>query len=122
MIILTGATGKTGGEVAKQLAAHKMPFRVLVRDKDKAAALKDLGAEIAVGGMGDHDEVTKALAGVDTAVLIMSKGDHQAQSKPASNISSNFRRWSQSPAPPSRSRPCMWRPRNISVLRVSSGP
>ena len=79
MILLTGATGKTGSEVAKQLAAHDTPFRVLVRDPDKAAALKDLGAEIAVGNMEDADAVSKALAGVDKAVLILSNGEHQAK-------------------------------------------
>ncbi len=77
MILLTGATGKTGGEVAKQLAANNIPFRALVRNADKAAALKDLGAEIALGEMADADAVSKALQGVDKAVLIMSNGEDQ---------------------------------------------
>ena len=77
MILLTGATGKTGGEVAKQLAANNIPFRALVRDPDKAAALKDLGAEIVVGDMADAEAVSKALSGVEKAVLIMANGEHQ---------------------------------------------
>lgn len=77
MILLTGATGKTGGEVAKQLAANNIPFRALVRNLDKAAALKELGAELVVGDMEDAEAVSKALAGADKAVLIISNGEHQ---------------------------------------------
>lgn len=29
MILVTGATGKTGGAVAKELAAHNIPVRAL---------------------------------------------------------------------------------------------
>ena len=77
MILVTGATGKTGGAVASELAAHNIPFRVLVRNADKAAALKDLGAEMAVGDMADKAAVSDALKGVDKAVLIMSNGEDQ---------------------------------------------
>ena len=77
MILVTGATGKTGGAVAKELAAHNIPFRVFVRDADKAAALKDLGAEIAVGDMADKAAVSDALKGCDKAVLIMANGEQQ---------------------------------------------
>lgn len=77
MILVTGATGKTGGAVAQELAAHNLPFRVLVRSADKAAALKDLGAEVAVGDMADREAVRAALEGVDKAVLIMANGERQ---------------------------------------------
>lgn len=77
MILVTGATGKTGGAVAKELADHDIPFRVLVRDAAKAGALEKLGAEIAVGDMSDRAAVSAALAGVDKAVLIMANGEHQ---------------------------------------------
>ncbi len=77
MILLTGATGKTGSEVAKQLVANNIPFRALVRDSAKGAALKDLSAEIVVGDMADAEAVSNALSGIDKAVLIMSNGEHQ---------------------------------------------
>lgn len=77
MILVTGATGKTGGAVAKELTAHNIPVRVLVRDADKAAALKEMGAEIAVGDMADEAAVSAALQGIDKAVLIMANGEHQ---------------------------------------------
>jgi len=44
MILITGATGKTGGEVARQLAAADIPFRALIRNPDKAEELNSLGA------------------------------------------------------------------------------
>ena len=77
MILVTGATGKTGGAVAQELAAHKIPFRVLVRDEQKAGALKELGAEIAVGDLADRKAVSDALQGVEKAVLIMSNDEEQ---------------------------------------------
>lgn len=77
MILVTGATGKTGGAVAKELAAHKIPFRVLVRNADKGAALKELGAEVVVGDMADKDAVSNALNGITKAVLIMANGEDQ---------------------------------------------
>lgn len=77
MILVTGATGKTGGAVAEELAKHNIPVRVLVRNADKAAALKDMGAEIAVGDMADKDAVSAALEGVEKAVLIMANGEQQ---------------------------------------------
>ncbi len=77
MILVTGATGKTGHAVAKELAAHNIPFRVLVRNAEKGAALKDLGAEIAVGDMAEAATVSDALRGINKAVLIMSNGEDQ---------------------------------------------
>ena len=77
MILVTGATGKTGNAVAQELAAHKIPFRVLVRNAEKGAPFKDLGAEVAVGDMADKAAVNEALKGVSKAVLIMANGEQQ---------------------------------------------
>ncbi len=77
MILITGATGKTGTEVARQLGGHGIQFRAQVRNPDKAAALKELGAELAVGDLADADFVRNALSDVDKAVLILPNGEHQ---------------------------------------------
>lgn len=77
MILVTGATGKTGGAVAKELAAHNIPFRVFVRSAEKATALKEMGADVAVGDMSNRAAVSEALKGCDKAVLIMANGEHQ---------------------------------------------
>ncbi len=71
MILLTGATGKTGGEVARQLAAKGVICRALVRDAEKAASLTDSGIELVIGDMGDQAILAEALLGVDKAILIL---------------------------------------------------
>ena len=77
MILLTGATGKTGGETARQLAAAGIPFKALVRNPDKAAALKELGAELVVGDIGDVDVLREAFKGVDKALLVLPNDEAQ---------------------------------------------
>ncbi len=77
MILITGATGKTGGEVARQLAAAKLPFRALVRNVDKGRAVKALGAKIIVGDMADKAALQRAMEGVDKAFLVLSNDEEQ---------------------------------------------
>jgi uncharacterized protein YbjT (DUF2867 family) len=77
MILVTGATGKTGGEVARQLAAAAVPFRALVRNPDKAAELKALGAELIVGDFADKGFLPRALAGINKALLVMPNDEEQ---------------------------------------------
>lgn len=77
MILLTGATGKTGGETAKVLLAQGVKIRALVRSPEKAAALKAAGAELVAGDVSDAAALAKALAGVERALLILPNGEHQ---------------------------------------------
>ena len=77
MILITGATGKTGGEVARQLAAAKLPFRALVRNVEKGHAVKALGAKIIVGDMADKAALQRAMEGVDKAFLVLSNDEEQ---------------------------------------------
>jgi uncharacterized protein YbjT (DUF2867 family) len=78
MILLTGVTGKTGGEVARQLAAADVPFRAMVRDPARAEAMSSLGAvEVVVGDVADDGALSRALEGVERAFLVMPNGEHQ---------------------------------------------
>lgn len=77
MILITGATGKTGGEVSRQLAAAGIPFRVLVRNPDKAGPLRELGAEISIGDIADRAAVERAMEGVDKVLLVMANEEQQ---------------------------------------------
>ena len=77
MILLTGATGKTGGEAARQLVAKGARLRALVRNADKAATLKAAGVELVVGDIGDAATVRRALQGVERALLILPNGKQQ---------------------------------------------
>jgi uncharacterized protein YbjT (DUF2867 family) len=70
-ILVTGATGKTGGAVAQQLLAKGRPVRALVRSHDaRSAALARLGAEIVVADMFDPDQLFDALRGVERAYFL----------------------------------------------------
>jgi uncharacterized protein YbjT (DUF2867 family) len=77
VIFLTGATGKIGGETARQLIAKGAKLRALVRDAGKAADLQAAGVELVVGDIGDADTIRKALHGVDKAFLLLPNGEQQ---------------------------------------------
>ncbi len=67
-ILVTGATGKTGGQVAAQLLAAGYKVRAFVRREDsRTARLKAAGAEIAVGDLFDPEHLLDAMKGVDRA-------------------------------------------------------
>jgi uncharacterized protein YbjT (DUF2867 family) len=70
--LVTGATGKQGGAVARKLLADGHEVRAFTRnaDSDAAKALAAAGAKIATGKLEDAASVTSALQGMD-AVFAM---------------------------------------------------
>jgi uncharacterized protein YbjT (DUF2867 family) len=72
-VLVTGATGQQGGAVSRALLEKGHRVRALTRKPDSqgALALKQLGAELAVGNFDDRDSLVRAMTGVD-AVFIMS--------------------------------------------------
>jgi uncharacterized protein YbjT (DUF2867 family) len=72
MILVTGATGLNGAHIAKELAAQGVPFRALVRDRSKAAALLPRNIDIVEGDMSRPETLGPALEGIDKALLISS--------------------------------------------------
>jgi len=71
MILVTTA-GKVGSEVVRLLRQREMPVRVLVRNRTKAEALAEVGAEIAEGDLEEPSTIDEAMAGVTTVVLVSS--------------------------------------------------
>jgi nucleoside-diphosphate-sugar epimerase len=63
--LVTGATGFTGGHLARHLAASGNQVRALVRDPAGAADLTAAGIELAAGDIRDRAAIERALAGVD---------------------------------------------------------
>ena len=55
MILVTGATGKTGYEVAKNLGALGIPFKALIRNSTKASQITELGGHPIVGSIEEDD-------------------------------------------------------------------
>lgn len=61
-ILVSGATGKIGTEVVKQLLQKNYPVRAMVRKPDaRSAALQRLGAEIVVADVFDTEQVFDAM-------------------------------------------------------------
>jgi uncharacterized protein YbjT (DUF2867 family) len=69
MILITTA-GKVGAEAARLLAQRGEPVRVLVRDLEKATALAQAGADVAVGDLDVPATVDAAMRGVSAVVLV----------------------------------------------------
>ena len=67
-VLLCGATGELGGEIARHLAAAGVPFRALVRKGRPAAPLEALGAEIVHGDLRDESSLVPAVRGVTTVI------------------------------------------------------
>jgi len=76
-ILITGATGKTGGETARRLAAAGHRFRALVRDAERASGLREFGAELIVGDIGNPDTLAAAFEGIERAFLVMPNVEQQ---------------------------------------------
>jgi uncharacterized protein YbjT (DUF2867 family) len=70
-LLITGAAGKTGGYAARLLLERGHRVRALVhRFDDRAAALRDRGAEVVVGDLNDIDDVREAATDVRAAYFV----------------------------------------------------
>jgi uncharacterized protein YbjT (DUF2867 family) len=65
-ILVTGATGKQGGAVARHLTSEGWHVRILTRDPKKPAAkrCRQMGMEVMQGDLNDKNSVLKAASGV----------------------------------------------------------
>jgi nucleoside-diphosphate-sugar epimerase len=63
--VLTGATGLLGSHIAELLATRGERVRALVRPGSDTTFLRGLGAELAVGDLGDPASLRRAVAGAD---------------------------------------------------------
>ena len=70
MILVTGATGKVGHEVVRQLAGAGTPVRALVRDPVGASSIRLPGVEIVTGDLARPDTLVHALDGIERVFLL----------------------------------------------------
>lgn len=75
MILLTGAAGYLGSQIARELAARKTRFRVLVRDASRLPFdVTQAGCEVVAGDLRNPSTLPKALRGahvvIHTAALV----------------------------------------------------
>ncbi|HET7221385.1 MAG TPA: NAD-dependent epimerase/dehydratase family protein, partial [Vicinamibacterales bacterium] len=64
-VLVTGATGFTGGHLAATLARRGYSVRALVRDVAGAQPLRTLGIELAAGDLADAASIDRAVRDVD---------------------------------------------------------
>jgi uncharacterized protein YbjT (DUF2867 family) len=71
MILLTGATGTAGSFIANEFVRERVPVRILVRNRAKAAGLEKVPTvEIVEGDMSKRSTLGRALNGVDRVLMI----------------------------------------------------
>src|SRR5258708_14118796 len=70
-VLITGATGATGGNAIKRLLELKVPVRALVHKVDeRSEKLSSQGVEIVVGDLSDFEAVSEALRGITAAYFV----------------------------------------------------
>lgn len=79
MILITGATGTSGSEIVRQLAATGARFRVLARNPEKAASLRLAGVELVAGDLAKPQSLAAALIGVDRVLLLSGPDPRQVE-------------------------------------------
>ncbi len=70
MIIVFGATGQTGGEVTRQLAAQGVPTRALVHNLEKGRMLEGLHVEIVQVDLAQPETLEVALTGAEKVYFV----------------------------------------------------
>jgi len=71
MLVITGATGKTGSKLTEMLLARGLKVRVVGREAAKLKAFTAKGAEAAVGDLGDKAFLTKAFTGAEAVFALI---------------------------------------------------
>lgn len=69
-VLVTGATGFTGGHLARRLASDGYQVRVVVRDPARAEDLRKLGIEVVKGDLRDRASLDRAADGIHTVYHI----------------------------------------------------
>jgi nucleoside-diphosphate-sugar epimerase len=64
-VLVTGATGFTGGHLCRRLARDGYPVRALVRDRGREAELRREGIEPVLGNLTDPKSLERAVEGVE---------------------------------------------------------
>jgi len=69
-VLVTGATGFTGGHLARRLAADGYHVRAVVRDPSRSDDLRRAGIEVVPGDLRDRESLDRAAEGIDVVYHI----------------------------------------------------
>src|SRR5262245_37780717 len=72
MVIVTGAAGRTGGEVVRLLSSRGIRVRAMVRNPGRVEGLKGPGVEVVVGDLTKPSTLDPAFRGADKLFLVSS--------------------------------------------------
>jgi uncharacterized protein YbjT (DUF2867 family) len=87
LILVTGATGKTGAAVVQELLLKEIPVRALVHKLDaRSEALMRQGVEVVPADMFDPEQLFDALKGVQRAYYLPFFHTHMIQSAVAFSV------------------------------------
>lgn len=111
LVLVTGATGKTGGAVAERLLLSGWRVRAQAHRKDaRTERLERLGADVVIASAHDPEQLSAALRGVSRAYYVPIFAPHAAQAAAAfasaareSSLEAvvQLSQWLSSPAHPS---------------------
>jgi len=79
MILLTGATGKTGSATAIELSNLKVPFRALIRSEEKRDEIEALGGEVIIGSAENRETIDQAMMGIEKLLIILPNCENQLE-------------------------------------------
>lgn len=71
LVAMTGATGYVGSAVVRKLLRRDHDIRALVRDPDRAGALRDLGVDLVPGDLADGAALARLVAGAGAVVHLV---------------------------------------------------
>ena len=77
MILITGATRKTGSATAKSLGEKGERFRALIRNEEKKEGLESLGGEVVIGSIENTEVVNQSMKGVKTVLVLLPNSESQ---------------------------------------------
>ncbi len=77
MILITGATGKTGSATAKSLGEKGETFRALIRNEEKKEGIESLGGEVVIGSIENTEVVNQSMQGVKTVLVLLPNSESQ---------------------------------------------
>lgn len=70
-MLVTGGTGFIGNHLIKRLRQGNVSVRALVRNPDKAQALRDLGVDVVKGDISDAASLEKSTTGVERLIHLV---------------------------------------------------